>query len=331
MANWISNETQVLSNKTQEKSLSCQYELGILNGIYLREIISGLGFFLNLICMFIFFKILRSAKNSIDLYKYLLVASFFNSYICLRNTLKNSLDCKSCFVEKYYAIKLLQILFIYYVDYSFELISIMISVAACFNRYRSIGNTLKVFDKIPFVIVLILICVFCTGFCSYKIVDLSVQNQLNNNSTDLVIYVIKSNTLEELGLALDIVFTLIRDAIPIFSILSLNTLTLIKIKIRLNKKKKLMSNKKVQNNIKTVNKIANNELRLNLMVFVTTSFVLLNHLTNFLYWLKAFGKNECLNIVRNVLYWSSYGWNFFIYLSFDLNFMKIFSNNFKRN
>ena len=322
MSNLMSNGSKNFSNRINTSSLTTCREFDIINRIYLRETIAGLGFFLNLICLFIFLKILRSTKSNIDLYKYFLIGTCFNTYVCLRNTLKNSLECKKCFLENYYSLKIIHMIFIYYIDYSVELATIMISVAACFNRYRSIDNTPKIFNKIPFIIVVCLIGVFCACFCSYKLVDLSIQSELSNNSTDFVVYVIKSNSLGTVGSTLDLVYTMIRDVIPIFSILLLNILTLVKIKTRIYKKKKLISKKLTRTNI---NRKANHELRLNLMVFSTSSFVLLNHMTNFLYWLKVFGTSECfLNMARNILYWSSYGIGFFIYLSFDLNFIKFF-------
>jgi hypothetical protein len=162
--------------------------------------------------------------------------------------------------------------------------------------------------------------VFCFGFCSYKLVDLNAQRELRNNSTD-VVYVIKSNALGSTGSILDMIFTIMRDAIPIFSILLLNILTLVKFKIYYTKKRLLLN--------KTKRK-TNNELRLNLMVFVTSGFVLINHAANFIYWLNIFEPNECFNIVRNILYWSSYGVGFFIYLSFDLNFKRFFTKKFTR-
>ena len=315
------NETsKINSNKTATIPMKC-HELDVLNGIYLRETISGIGFILNLICLFVFFTILRNTKNTNDLYKYILIESFLNAYVCLRNNLKNFLDCKFCIIEKHYSLKLCQIIFIYYIDYSFELISIIISVAACLNRYKSIDNSLKTFDKIPLVAVICFISVFCFGFCSYKLVDLNVQRELLNNSTDTVVYVIKSNALGSTGSTLDMIFTIMRDAIPIFSILLLNILTLVKFKFYYTKKRLVLNKAK---------RIKNNELRLNLMVFVTSSFVLINHAANFIYWLNIFGPNECFNVVRNILYWSSYGVGFFIYLSFDLNFKRTFTVKFTR-
>ena len=310
------NFSTISSNGTYSSDF-CN-ELLVINTIYLRESLSGLGFILNLFCTYIFFKIIRNIKANIDLYKYFLLESIINSYICLRIMLKNVFDCKNCEIEKYYAMKVILWFFFYYVDYSLELMSIMISVMSGFNRYRSIDNFLNVFDKIPFFLVNSLVAIFCGVFCAYKLFDITIETTMKNNST-YATYYLKSNKLGQTALVFDQMYTLIRDAIPIFAILLLNILTMIKIK-------KTMKKKEIVTRRKKRLKDSNTELRLNLMVVVTSSIVLLSHLANFIFWLKVFETNECFNLLRNFLYWTSYGINFFIYLFFNLKFQIYFIN-----
>ena len=146
-----------------------------VNEIYYKYIyitISSFGLCLNILCSiaFYFSYQLRNAKT--NLFRYLRVKSVCDTITMIRNIFDYTY---------YYAYQIqfnyshptvgwcrFYIFFYYYVGAVVLLLSILCEVAANFNRYRTMTNKFKMFDKIDYKIKISLMISYCLLFYSYR-------------------------------------------------------------------------------------------------------------------------------------------------------------------
>ena len=288
--------------------------------VYLKQIVGSVGTFLNLISSVVFFKVVRSTNdNKNDQYKYLCLKALLDTYISLRITLRTTVTCKSCDLEKSYAIKLITVIFFDYVQYAVNLVSTLITVASSFNMLKAIELRLKLFNRIPFLAVIALMVAFCFGLYAYKLFDFTIETKTRANSTEQI-YVINYGRLKEASNILNQTQSIFTDGLCQMVNILLNVLTALKVRQILNQKKKLTSLHSKKSNA-TSDKT---QMRLIFMIMITSviAFVCSGvNLVKFLF-LETF-SNSCFYCWSDFLYWLQYDFKFFVYYFFNLNFQNI--------
>ena len=289
---------------------------------YIEKSIGAISFILNIICIFVFRKIVRVQNE--EVYRYLLVKSIADTYTSLRTILKSVLNCQDCVVEHVYAMKIVYLVFFLYIDYSTEFLSILIQMAAIFNRYRFLTQRFKWFDKISYKIVILIVTMLSFLFHIYVLFDNRITSKTRNNTTD-TIYSIKGGHLGQTGLILNYIQVTIRDIIFVVIILILNVLTLRWIKVVMKKKKCMQRVNISVNSRKILNKSEKAEHRLTLMVVATSINILTAYgisLFNVLAKTETISPNKCFISISYFHYWFSFSFYFFIYFYFNLSFKR---------
>jgi hypothetical protein len=296
----------------------------ILRDIYenmLVEITHVASFFLNLFCTLVYFKLLRflKDKNSNDLFKYLFIKSIVDTYLSflmiLQFIFNDTKYSQQLGVNRVYGLKVFNLIFGFYFLFSLELISIMLEVAATFNRYRALKFRLKIFDKIQFKYVILCMFVYSFGFYVYKFVSRQVVPNTQYNTTE---FQYKDTDLEA---KMGYMHTIVRDGLCVFAIILLNILTMYELK-------SILMKKNVLTNSSSSDKTQNLEKRLTLMVICMSSIAFSGHSLMLLQYFSHkdsfFKKNGCFYTITQLLFWFSYQINFFVYYFFNLKFRKCF-------
>ena len=283
---------------------------------YLEITFSSFSFFLNLACIAVFIRMIRSQKKNEDLFKYLLVKSFADSYLSISHSFLSifgGIYSDNVGIRKFYFLQIITIIFEYYFLFSLQLVSIFCEIVSSFNRYKISINKFKFLDKISYKIVIAVMFVYSFAFYTYKFFSLQINETANNNSE--VRYQLVQNELDG---KMGYVHSFVRDGLCVLIIIVINVLTVIQLKKILMMKKTLIKDSKSQ-------KIESAETRLTLMVLTMSTLTFCGHgliLLNYLQ-LVSFSENKCLSTFGQSIYWFTYQINFFLYYLFNLNFKKI--------
>jgi hypothetical protein len=211
-----------------DKALFCD-DLSYFYETTLVAITHVASFFLNLFCILVYFKLVRSLKDkhSHDLFKYLLTKSIVDTYISFLLNLKlifNSDYSQKLGVDRAYGLKVFYLIFGIYSTFSLQLISIFLEVAAAFNRYRCLKVELKLFDRFQFKYSILSMFAYSFSFYAYKFVSRQVVSKSQNNTSE---YEFKYMDLDyEMGY----MHTIVRDGICVLAIILLNILTMYDLK-----------------------------------------------------------------------------------------------------
>jgi hypothetical protein len=290
---------------------------------YIEKSIGAISFILNSTCMIVFIKIVRNTPKE-DIYRYLLFKSIIDILISLRITFKSVIDCKKCESEKSYSLKVFYLIFFIYIEYAAELVTILCQILASFNRYRVISQAFNFFDKFSYKIAIVAITEFCLLFYVYLFVEYKIIEKTDQNGTTIA-YIIQDGYLGTTGIALGYVHSVMRNVICVLIVFILNISTLYFVIKALRKKKYLVKETNKVQNKKTLTKTEKVELRLTLMIMVTSLVMFIAYGMSFIKWLKIenVSTNKCFITFNYMIYWLSFVFYFFIYLYFNLKFQKI--------
>ena len=295
---------------------------------YIEKSIGAISFILNMLCVLVFLKITRFQKE--EIYKYLLFKSIIDSYISLRITLKSVFNCQDCELEKSFGIKIFYLVFIIYLDYAAEIISIVCELVANFNRYRFLTKSFQFLEKLSYKMTIFLMTLYALLFCIYLLFDNKITSKQKLNGT-ITVYSIKDNNFGSAGLAWGYAHTITRNFIFVAAILIVNIMTLRSVKGILRKKDIMLNHHELGKKSKIVKHNEKAELKLTLMVMATSGVIFVACGMNFIKWLKVFvfTTNKCYITVTYIIYWLSFSLYFFIYFYFNQSFKKFLFYMFK--
>ena len=286
--------------------------------LYWKIAFASLSILLNFACVLIFVKIIRAQKMNDDLFKYLVTKSIVDTTLTLllaTNTLLTQYPDTFGFKHNK-SLHFFHLIFNIYVLFSLQLLSMFCEVAACFNRYRMSIGKLKLFDKIPFKLVISSMSIYSFGFYIYKFVSNQIKEQ-SNNSTVLTYYYISITDLDE---TMGYMHSFVRDCLCVSIITLLNVLTMIEIKRMISKKRFLTKCTKTEQVKKT-------ETRLSVMIFTMSTLAIIGHGSSLIFYLSPnvsfFRIGGCYFTLSESLNLLSYQINFIFYYQFNLNFQRI--------
>ena len=99
-------------NKTATEIPRCPiYMIDVVLNIYLINFINILGIMYNLICVYVFSRIVKSQRNEGHMFKYLLVKAIHDSISFLTNIFYSQYFCESCEARKFYIVQIWYIWF----------------------------------------------------------------------------------------------------------------------------------------------------------------------------------------------------------------------------
>ena len=289
---------------------------------YLSPTLGVISFFLNLMCVVVFIKLIRNKKLKDDIFKYLLLKSILDAYLSIRNSLFHTFNCQSCEIEKIYALKLLHWILLVYLGFVLQLVSTFCQIGSSINRYRNLTKKFKFFDYIPIKFIFMSMFIYSSAFYIYKFFDLRIVEQIETNTTS-VRYVLNldEHYLKDSSIIIGYVHTLVRDGITIMVIFVFNLLTLIEIKKVMNKKRRLVKINTKQMSSK--DRAERAEIRLTIMVVIICFMVLVGHGLLLLFYFKI-SSNKCFSRVSIILFYLPYEINLVFYICFNLNFRHVF-------
>ena len=298
--------------------------------LYFQFACAVVGFFLSLICIRVFMKLLSFKGKNNDLYRYLLIKSFSDMFILFITGLDQIFDPDDYYgeyslknyVDNYMFLKIVYLIIGIYFTYSLKLVSIFCEVLSVFNRYRLSTKKFEKFNKIPFPIVCLAVFLYSFGFYIYKFFSIQIKKFESNNFSQEIKYefIIDDNLDNKMGY----IHSSVRDGMCVLAIIFLNVLTIIEIKKMLQKKKNMFRDK---NKHKT--QLA--EIRITIMVFLMSFIGVLAHSLQMVQYFSPdyffYNKYECYIIIFDLIFnLCSYPFNFFLYYFFNLKFKRHFLN-----
>lgn len=304
---------------------------------YLDFSISFIGSILNLLCIIGFLNIKEIRHQSkTNLFRYLLGKSIVDSYNVIRNSIFSSVFCRpdDCFLTKYYIACNISLVINNYIGRVTLLMSILLELAANFNRYRVITNKFTFFDKISIHLKILIIVFYCFAFYIYIFFQENclIPNELILSNETMSYYIYVTNfTNTNLGIVLKFMHTFVRDVVCIILIMVLNILILIFMRQSFKRKRELAPNTpssaaKIEQN----RKLEKSENNLTYMILTSSLINILGHMVLFINLLPidSIKYNSCFNSVAPFLLYFSYSINFFVYYFFNKNFKRYFKINF---
>ena len=301
--------------------------------LYLQVSLSVLGFFLNLICIKIFSKIVLVKSKNNDLSKYLLLKSLTNAYIVLCLTLHPIFDLENTFdnpalksrVDEIYWLKVVYLILGIYFKYSLVLTSLFCEIAASFNRYRLATNRFIKFNKLPVEIVIICMILYSFGFYSFKFVSIQIiQIASINQTTNGTLKNSYNYLTTDLDDTVGFVHSSVRDGLCVAILILINFFTAIEIKRILQKKSALI----IKNKGKLKAQAA--DTRLTIMMFIMSFSCVIAHGLQIIQYFSPrsfiINSNECISLAFDLVFFLFNNQiDFFYYYFFNLNFKRIFN------
>ena len=302
-----------------ENSSFCQTIFYITED-YISPSLGFVGTILNMLSFVIYVMILRSTtQNHKDhLFKYLLVKSIADTYVSVYVFL-NAITKKISSINEKYGYRIFELIVFDYLVFVFELISMLLEVASIFNRFKIFTKTFKLFDKINFKIVIILMFMYSFGFYIHVFFNhLIVKNfKLDKSNITIFFYSVNQKGLGELDTIFGYIHSSVRDVLCVFLILILNIILMIKMRNFIKHKKAIVGNQAKSEQV---------ELKLTSMVIGTTSMTFFGHILTFIEYLKIenITSNECFKAFSDLAFWICNAFNFVLYFYFNLYFRKTF-------
>lgn len=302
--------------------------------IFVEKFINSIGLIFNILNIIVFNKLIKSKGVKGDMFKYLLFKSMFDAYYNFRNLLFIIYDCKHCLINRSAQYLIFHWIFVIYLGYVGQLLSIFCEIGATYDRYQQISKRLKFFKRISYKYYLFIVFIYSLIFYLYKFFDrtLSIRSGTSNE------YILKFNSFghSELALKIDFVHSFIKNGLCVIVILVLNVLTFLSIKKTMNHKRSLINkcdNKSENETLRRSKSMAKLkcvkvEINISLMILTTGILTIIGHgflfVYNFPFMIKY--ANFCLYSITNLLYYLSVTFNFLIYFAFYKNFRVCFKN-----
>ena len=327
---------------------------------YVERCISVLGVVFNLINISIFLdKRISTAtnrtvnKSNNHMYKYLLIKSVCDCIFLFQNVLHSMTECDECanslfkVLSSIYVLKIFNLIISYYLSFVCQLCSMLCDVAATFDRYflitRGLQQNKATRNSYKYVISLIIF--YSATFYIYKPFQVHIVQDISPDSKGYLTYSLNQSEFggTSLSSALDIVHSLVRDAICVSMLFLLNLLILVELKKSWINKRKLIRNNsssrdteetaRTRETSKTSNTITiqsqhSNELRLTLMVVLIGVISIIGHLPILFYYIfqdyDPISNNYCFFTIKSSFYYLSFFVNIFFYYFFNRNYRRIF-------
>ena len=282
---------------------------------YVYLIISISGFLINILCSYVFCRSPDLKQTQTNIFRYLLFKSICDVYILFRNVIFYiSNNCDDCILNLYYGSCFAYMVFNHYTGRAALLFSMLLEWAANFNRYRTITNRFKFMDKFKFRYKILIMFLYCMIFYSYIFFQedcLLDEIRYKNNSSIRFRVGKVAFYYSSFGIMLKFIHSLIRDILLEFMIAIISIMTLIYVRHWIVKRKYLNNRNE---------SIEKSELNLTLMILTTSLINFIGHIFSFLFSLPFDIKLDCLSVTSNLLLYSSYSINFFIYFVFNKHF-----------
>lgn len=287
--------------------------------IYIELLIGIIGTLLNLFCIIIFFKLVRSINTNDNLLKYLFIKSIIDTFLSLLIITLNVIE-KVYHEETSFVYQVFSMLFFSYIPLVCELVSMLLEVASILNRYGALKNSLRSYSaKIGFKTKISLMFAYSSAFYAYKLFDEKIISEtiINKNQTQIT-YTIQKNNLGNVAIILGYIHSSVRDGLCVLLILALNVLSFVELRKIMKNKKNIQLNKK--------EKTLKAELRLTMMIIATTSATFFGHILMFIRYMRVtfLNSNACFIVFSEFTFWSCNAFNFILYFYFNLNFKKTF-------
>jgi hypothetical protein len=273
----------------------------------------------NSLCIFVFIQLIRTQKQTEDLFKYFLVKSIVDTYLSTVFIMNNFFNNEVAAINRQKILKQSYLFFGVYMIFVFQLVSMFLEVAISFNRYRSLTNrtNFRFMDKLSYKIAMLLMFLYSFLFYIYKFFEISIVTAETNSSE--IIYLFVSSNFSSIG----IVQSIIRDCLLVFIILLINLFTIAEMRSLLNRKKKLLRTMSKE-------KQASIEIRLTLMVLTISSIAIVSHGLLIIYYMSPndsiIKTSICFEMISLLVYSFSYVVNFMIYYIFNKNFKNVFDS-----
>lgn len=180
------------------------------------------------------------------MYKYLILKSIADCYFGLKNIIAPIFRCEEeCFVNDFYAAKLISLIFYFYLGHVCEFLSMFAEVAANFDRYLTITQKFLLHNSRYFYRTLILgSLVFTFSLYSYTVIEQKIVFLRDNNVTMDGHYVLRYNRFHWslTCRVLSLINLIVRDGVLVGLLLVVDILTVIKLRQTMNSKRVLFLN-----------------------------------------------------------------------------------------
>ena len=291
------------------------------HGFYWNLIIPIFSFIFNIPCIFIFFKLIRTQKQTEELFKYFLVKSIVDTYLSIIFTLNNFFNNEVAAINKHKLLKQLWLIFGVYFAFVFQLVSMFLEVASSFNRFRNLAKKLNFMNKISYKISIFLMFFYSFLFYIFKFYEIQIVSSEDNSSE--YIFISSPNDFNSIGL----VQSIQRDGVCVVVIIILNLVTILEMRSLLVRKRMLVRTMSKE-------KASSIENRLTLMVLTMSSIAVVAHGLLLIYYISPdysfFQTNACYQMLTFVVYSFSYTVNFLLYYLFNKSFKKVVISEFVR-
>ena len=330
---------------------------------YILIIVSSIGFILNLLCIIVFYGSPQLMNTKTNMFKYLRVKSICDTIAMIRNITRNfffvGFDNYSDYHPSLHLCRLYVFIY-YYIGGVVLLLSILCEVAANFNRYRTMTNTFKFFDRFKFHLKLSIMILYCSIFYIYRIIyfqcieevesDSSLsENSSNDSNSSYFNHYFKSNTsfsfnttnssdylddshdlhhvyyIDNLSGIYNDIFskfhTFVRDCLTMFLILVFSIATMLVTRNSF-KKTRVTNTQTKESDAKKKQNLRAQKAQSNMtkMVLISNLVLFLGHSPSFIKFMVGNINNYCYTSIELILFFLAYSVNFFIYFSFNKHF-----------
>jgi hypothetical protein len=223
------NETnQNGSNETNENTLSCRdTKFHLIVFYYLNILITVPTITTIIVCICVFYRIIKNDQNSGQMFKYLIASSTFELVLFVMISFEVGYYCKSCGVS--YLWKMWYVWFYVYLYYGFVTISNYLEVAAQLDCYIMIKFRLKFVQTNKFFVFVLLVLLVLSLIPNLQNVYLFEIMKSESIQLNKSIYSIKITNYYFTNVYQGLNYTLAfhREVLPLILLVAFNTLILI--------------------------------------------------------------------------------------------------------
>ena len=294
------------------------YNFSLIYYNYIKTPILIIGTIANIICVAIFYKLIRNSTQNDNLNKYLLIKSIADTYISIQPLITKLFNLSKS--DKSYFYQVFNLIFFNYFLVISELMSMFLEVASILNRYFTFTKINKKLEKIGFKSAVIFMLVYSFGFYSYKFFDLKISSVVDYKTNETY-FKLNTNKLGGIGIILGYIHSTVRDGICVLLLFILNILTLIKLRKVMKKKANLQSKSLAKDK-----KATKTGFRLTMMVVATTTITFFNVVLMIIKYanINVINSNDCFLAFISFTFFMCNSVNFVLYFYFNLNFKRIF-------
>jgi hypothetical protein len=325
---------------------------------YILIVVSSIGVILNSFCVIAFFGSPQLNNTKTNMFKYLKVKSICDTIAMIRNLTRNLFFLDFNFDAGYHPNLHLCRLYVfsyYYLGGVVLLLSILCEVAANFNRYRTMTNRFRFFDKISFNIKIFVMISYCSFFYIHRFVyfqcieefsiesDTSFSSNHSNQHLNHSYFSNNSNSSHPLHDSYHVFYinnfpgpysyvflklhTFVRDCVTMFLILIFSIATMIFTKSSFKKTRVTNTHVKESQAKKMQNQRAKRaQSNMTNMVLVSNLILFFGHFFSFVkFTIGTISiNNDCYESFELTLFFLAYSLNFFVYFIFNKHFRNFF-------